>query len=83
MVEQAKQGNNTFDSALIKEIYADPNQYEFDANSIVGTLDLLNPKKAWMSILKKCLNIWVNMKPNKKSRHYCQFKENQNKKKTL
>ena len=38
MVEQAKQGNNTFNLALMKEIYADPNQYEFDANSICGDI---------------------------------------------
>ena len=36
MVEQAKQGSNTFVSALMKEIYTDPNQCKFDANSICG-----------------------------------------------
>ena len=36
MVKQAKQGSHTFASAPMEEIYADPNQCKFDANSICG-----------------------------------------------
>ena len=38
MVEQAKQGSNTFASAStpMEEIQADPNQCEIDTNSICG-----------------------------------------------
>ena len=36
MVKQAKQGSHTFASAPMEEIYADPNQCKFDANSTCG-----------------------------------------------
>ena len=36
MVEQAKQGSNTFASAPMEVIYVDPNQREFDTHSIYG-----------------------------------------------
>ena len=34
--EQAKQGSNTFASAPMEEIYANPNQCKFETNSICG-----------------------------------------------
>ena len=53
MVEQAKQGSNTFSSAPMEEIYADPNKYEFDADSICGYIGSMESQESLDEDLKK------------------------------
>ena len=46
MVEQAKQGSNTFASAPMEEIFTDPNQCKYDTNSICGYIGSLESQES-------------------------------------
>ena len=53
MVEQANQGSHTFASAPMEEIYADPNQYKVDTNSIFGYIGSAKSHKSIDEDLKE------------------------------
>ena len=41
MIEEAKQGSQTFDSALLEEIHVDWNPHDFDKNNICGYIGFI------------------------------------------
>ena len=53
MEEQAKQGSNTFGSTPMEEIYAYPNQCEFDTDSICGYIGSIELQEILDEDLKK------------------------------
>ena len=53
MVEQAKQGSNTFSSALVEEIYIDPNQCKFDKDFICGYIGSIKSQESIDKDLKE------------------------------
>ena len=52
-VEQAKQDSNTFVSAPMEEIYADPNQCKYDTNSICGYIGSVESQESIDEYLNK------------------------------
>ena len=46
MVEQANQGSNTFASAPMKEIYANPSQCEFDTIYVYGYIGSIESQES-------------------------------------
>ena len=55
MVEQEKQGSHTFALAPMEEIYADPNQCEFDTNFIYGYIGSTESQESIDEDLKEML----------------------------